>query len=1102
MISIDSKHIIAFSQCPQKAYLLLNSSNSIENSEYENLLVTFQQKAIASFLQNFPNAQSYQNGILKKGFEAIRNVEISFDAFHFSSPLLVKKEGKSALGKFHYEPTVFIGTNKITKENKIELAFFGYLLEKTQNKFPVKGVIVDKNGYQHRTELGKLKRQVQVIIAEIQDFEKNPPKLILNRHCTVCQFKEMCKEKAIKEDNLSLLDRVTAKQIGKLEKKGIFTVKQLSFTYKPRRKGKRTKNPPLIFKSELQALAIRTEKTYIQKLPDLERKTTEIFLDIEGLPDDGFYYLFGCLITENDHQIYQQFWADTPQDEETIWKEIIQLIEAYPESPIYHYGTFEPSTFEKLAKRYQINIEDIKKRFVNANSFIYGKIYFPTYSNGLKDLGRLLGVNWTNEKASGLQSIIWRNRWENGEEIYKNELLTYNQEDCLALKVLVNELTRMQTSANVSNDIDFVQDPKKIASEIGQGIHNQFNSLLNFAHFNYDKKKIKFNEDSDEEPKSKSSWSKKGYEGQRKKMPKPTKIVKIKSDEFCHKHPDLRLTKTNLESKRLIIDIIFSKNGVRKAIIQYVGNRGFCRLCQASHSPTFIRNTRHTQIYGYNLKALYVYQRIALQLPYEKIIDGIKELFTIKISNAYGVPFIREFSNLHLETETNNIKKLLESPFIHADESPINIGGATQYVWVFTNEKYVVFRFSATREATTAQEFLKDYKGVLITDFFAGYDSIDCPQQKCWVHLIRDLNDTLWDSPFDKEFEDFVSEIRNLIVPIIQTVHKYGLKKRHLSKYKKQTDKFYQKHINDKIYKSENCKLFQKRFIRYRDSLFTFIEHDGITWQNNTAERGLRHITKQVSISNFIHEKLAPEYFRLVGIMQTCRFQRKSFLKFLLSKQKNIDEFGVRKRKTNVEIVGKETDYVRLEAKKIIENCGLDKFKERLNVNTGDTRFGCPKYLSPTSKIKNLVSITRLRHGRKVCFAERKKTPGTPQIYGKDWYLKEVSGDWTLKKKEKTITKYQRSIYEKEAEEVTEVLVKIKKERELRIELRRWNEMLIHSEDGFSMKEAEFDLVSFRMLDAKTEERVFKEDVFVSVMGTERRRLKLKEIYQRFRRRI
>lgn len=203
-----------------------------------------------------------------------------------------------------------------------------------------------------------------------------------------------------------------------------------------------------------------------------------------------------------------------------------------------------------------------------------------------------------------------------------------------------------------------------------------------------------------------------------------------------------------------------------------------------------------------------------------------------------------------------------------------------------------------------------------------------------------------------------------------------------------------------------------------------------------------------------------------------------------------------------VHIAGKETDYVSLAARKMREICRRDEFKKALNINTLDSSFGCPKYLSPTSKIENLVSIARLRHGRKVCFEERKATKGTPQIYGEDWYLREESGNWECRKKEKTTVTYQRSIYEKEPNEQLEILTKTKKGRELRIEIRRWEEMLMHSSDGNSMKSAVFDVVSFRVFDRKTGERVFKEDVYVAVLGRERKSLKLKEIYERFRRRF
>jgi predicted RecB family nuclease len=899
MLSISPKHIVAYSQCPMKAFLMLNSEVSFDSTEYENLLLKFQNKIFEVYHTKLNNVEDYKEGILKSGFEYIKDCNIHLSDFSFYCKLIIKNEGKSSLGKFFYEPVIFLGTNQIAKENRLELAFLAFLLEKIQNKFPDKGLVIDKKGNRHRVELAKLKKPIKTIISEIQDFEQTPPKLILNRHCQECPFEKHCKTQAQKEDNLSLLARITPKQINKLEKKGIFTIKQLSFIYKPRRRNKKVRNPPILYKPELQALAIRTTKTYIQRLPTLDRKPIELFLDIEGLPDEGFFYLFGILISDNGNQIYHSFWSDNQQDERNAWQNTIECINTYPESPIYHYGTFEPSTFEKLAKRYQTDIESIKIRFINTNSFIFGKIYFPTYSNGLKDLAKSLGMTWTNERASGLQSIIWRNEWEEGLEKRKEDLEIYNQEDCLALKMLTDELMRIQTDITISNDVDFIQTPKRTTSEVGKIVHDQFENILDFSHYDYDKRKVKLNFETntkENKPFRDLPKIKKGFRGQRKYKPKVTRYSIIPKDDFCPKHEQHGLENSPKSSKRLIIDIAFTRSGAKKSIIEYIGEYGYCSLCKKHYPPNRIRQIPYSSLYGYNLKAWFIYQRIALQLSYEKIIRGINELFNEDMSWCYTPKFVKVFSLLYEETENIIVKKLLDSPYIHVDETPVNIQGITQYIWVFTNEKYVILRLSETREIEISRKFLENYKGTIITDFYAGYDSLDCNQQRCWVHFIRDLNDVLWNHPFDKEYEFFVSEVRNLIVPILQTVHKNGLKKYFLMKHQKEIDKFYFNHIDNKIYKSEHCNLYQKRFIRYRNSLFTFVNNDSINWHNNTAERGLRHICKQLSISGSLHKSLTPHYLRLVSIMQTCRFQNKSFLKFLLSKEKDIDNFGVRRK--------------------------------------------------------------------------------------------------------------------------------------------------------------------------------------------------------------
>ena len=203
----------------------------------------------------------------------------------------------------------------------------------------------------------------------------------------------------------------------------------------------------------------------------------------------------------------------------------------------------------------------------------------------------------------------------------------------------------------------------------------------------------------------------------------------------------------------------------------------------------------------------------------------------------------------------------------------------------------MIFKLTETREAIIAHELLNGYKGVLCSDFFGGYDSVPCLQQKCWAHLIRDLNENLRKSPFDIEYENFVCAVGDLISPILQAVEKYGLKTRHLHKFKVNVDRFYEKFINNNVYTSDIAQTFQNRFIKYREKLFVFLDIDGIPWNNNTAERAIRHLAVQRKISGTFGQESTPQYLRLLGVTQTCRFQNKSLLQFLLSGEKDIDAF-------------------------------------------------------------------------------------------------------------------------------------------------------------------------------------------------------------------
>ncbi len=373
-------------------------------------------------------------------------------------------------------------------------------------------------------------------------------------------------------------------------------------------------------------------------------------------------------------------------------------------------------------------------------------------------------------------------------------------------------------------------------------------------------------------------------------------MIHVPRKRKCRRHVNRALIPTQENAEGMIIDLVFTKNGCRKVIIKYVGKRAYCPLCKLTYVPPAVGRVRNRP-FGHAFKAWGVYQRVAMRSPYELICELYGVLFSEQLTATNVVFFLRQFAEMYSITETSLLSAILNGPVIHVDETKISIEGIEQYAWVLTDGQHVVFRLTATREASFLQKMLENYKGVLISDFYGGYDPMPCRQQKCLVHLIRDLNDDLWKNPFLPEYEMFISRVRDLLVPIFNDVEQYGLTTRHLRKHIKSVDRFYRQTIEGVTWQSEIIQTYQKRFLRYRESLFLFLTDDGIPWNNNMAERAIRHLAVQRKISGSFSVKGAADYLALLGIAQSCRFQDKSFLRFLLSEEKDVDAFKDRKRR-------------------------------------------------------------------------------------------------------------------------------------------------------------------------------------------------------------
>jgi hypothetical protein len=248
-------------------------------------------------------------------------------------------------------------------------------------------------------------------------------------------------------------------------------------------------------------------------------------------------------------------------------------------------------------------------------------------------------------------------------------------------------------------------------------------------------------------------------------------------------------------------------------------------------------------------------------------------------------------SRIYKSTYEGILNKIVHGRLIHADETKVSIGGKGAYVWVFTSLEEVVYYYTKTREGDFLQELLREFHGVLVSDFYAAYDSMTCPQQKCLIHLMRDLNNDLLKQPFNEELKGLVQEFAMLLKPMIETIDRFGLKAYFLRKHKIFVERFY-KELSQRDYQSEIAVHYKKRFEKNRDKLFTFLDYDDVPWNNNNAEHAikafaeLRNVIGGASTENGIRE-----YLTLLSICETCKYKGISFLEFLRSGEKNIDEY-------------------------------------------------------------------------------------------------------------------------------------------------------------------------------------------------------------------
>jgi predicted RecB family nuclease len=898
----------AFLQCETKAHLKLAGAVG-DQGEFPNwerhLVEDYKQQCYRQWRADFGEAECLVGVALPQDLDNNRcrlamdcTVRAQEMQSHLHAVELLAAPGKP--NDSPYMPIRYVPREKITTQDKLLLAFDALVLWTVSGEAPRFGKII--HGREHATakvELAGLMDMAKTVVSKIaaQQANPTPPPLILNQHCAACEFKARCRQIALEKDELTLLSHMTAKERQQQHAKGIFSVTQLSYTFRARRKPKRFIAKPDKYSHALRALALREGKIHIAGKPELHIHRNPVYLDVEGVPDRDSYYLIGLRLKSGDAYVQYSFWANELSEEKDIWAAFLQTLTKIDNPQLIHYGSYETTFLKRMQARYSEAVEppafldQLIAESVNVLSVLYAQIYFPTYSNGLKEIAQYLGFQWSESDASGLNTLMWRSQWESSQDsCLKQKLVTYNAEDCEALERVASTIIQLcpkQTEETnpKDNNIVYIDTMKRESLyRFGKNAFSmpEFEYINQAAYWDYQREKIYIRSS----PQLKRI-SQKSTRGRAKILP-VNRIIECSPPSSCPKCTSPNIIKYGKASK-IVHDLKFSRVGIRRWTVKFLFHEYLCYQCDSRFWPRQGHGTRSK--IGSGLLAYIIYQIIELRLSQEAVTQSLNQLFDINLGHTRVSRQKSRATLFYKSTYDGILKRIVNGKLIHADETKTNIKGKDAYVWVFTNLEEVVYYYTETREGDFLQELLREFRGVLVSDFYAAYDSINCPQQKCLIHLMRDLNDDLLRQPFSEDLKELVRDFAVLLKPMIETVDRFGLKTHFLRKHKVLVERFY-KELSKRDYQSEITIYYKKRFEKNREKLFTFLDYDSVPWNNNNAEHAIKAFAAlRKGLGGTSSEKGMGEYLTLLSICETCKYKGVNFLGFLRSGEKDIDVF-------------------------------------------------------------------------------------------------------------------------------------------------------------------------------------------------------------------
>ena len=278
---------------------------------------------------------------------------------------------------------------------------------------------------------------------------------------------------------------------------------------------------------------------------------------------------------------------------------------------------------------------------------------------------------------------------------------------------------------------------------------------------------------------------------------------------------------------------------IQPVVTEHTIHRDYCPKCKKDVEP-MVPDAMPGATLGHHVITLTAWFHYGLGITIDQIVDILGYHLQTKLTPGGLIDAWRRLARVLNAWYQQIAEQAKKSAHLHADETGWRVNGVTYWLWCFANTRVCYYMIDRCRGSPALQKFFTDvFEGVLITDFWAPYESV-CAEdrQYCLVHLLRELEKVDLRN-HSAEWRAFAKKLRRLL--------RDGMRLRKSpdfapGKFQNRVDRFNARlaKLAAEEHLDADTRRLTSRLRKYAEYIFTFLDYTDVPFENNFAERQIR----------------------------------------------------------------------------------------------------------------------------------------------------------------------------------------------------------------------------------------------------------------------